>query len=50
MTIDGDTLFKYIITVDNSVGTIEYPAKSKSVYNVGDSVVIKDYVNAYYII
>ena len=49
-TIDADTLFKYIITVDNGVGTIEVPAKSREYYKIGDSVVIKDYVNAYYII
>ena len=45
-----DDMCKYIITVDNNVGTMEYPAKSKSVYNVGDSVTISDYANAYYII
>ena len=49
-TIDADTLFKYIITVNNSIGTIEVPAKSRECYKIGDSVVIKDYVNAYYII
>lgn len=49
-TIDADTLFKYIITVDNGVGTIEVPAKSREYYKIDDSVVIKDYVNAYYII
>ena len=49
-TIDADTLFKYIITVDNGIGTIEIPAKSRESYKTGDSVVIKDYVNAYYII
>ena len=43
-------LCKYVITVNNNVGTLEVPAKSKSVYNVGDSVTISDYVNAYYII
>ena len=49
-TIDADTLFKYIITVDNGIGTIEIPAKSRESYKTDDSVVIKDYVNAYYII
>ena len=49
-TIDADTLFKYIITVHNGIGTIEIPAKSRESYKTGDSVVIKDYVNAYYII
>ena len=49
-TIDADTLFKYIIIVDNGIGTIEIPAKSRESYKTGDSVVIKDYVNAYYII
>ena len=49
-TIDADTLFKYVITVDNGIGTIEIPAKSRESYKIGDSVVIKDYVNAYYII
>ena len=48
---DGiDDTYKYIITVDNNVGTMEYPAKSKTVHNVGDSVTISDYENAYYII
>jgi membrane protein implicated in regulation of membrane protease activity len=41
---------RYIITVNNSISTIEYPAKSENDYKVGDSVVISDYVNAYYII
>jgi len=45
-----DDTCKYVITVDNNVGTMEYPAKSKSVYNVGDSVTISDFANAYYII
>lgn len=49
-TIDADTLFKYLITTDNGVGTVEIPAKSREFYKIGDSVVIKDYVNAYYII
>lgn len=49
-TIDADTLFKYIITVDNGIGTVEIPAKSRESYKIGDSVIIKDYVNAYYII
>ena len=48
---DGvDDMCKYIITVDNNVGTMEYPAKSKSVYDVGDSVTISNFANAYYII
>jgi len=49
-TIDADTLFKYVVTAENGVGTIEVPAKSRESYKTGDSVVIKDYVNAYYII
>ena len=49
-TIDADTLFKYVITANNGIGTVEIPAKSRESYKVGDSVVIKDYVNAYYII
>jgi heme A synthase len=49
-TIDADTLFKYVVTADNGVGTVEIPAKSRESYKTGDSVVIKDYVNAYYII
>lgn len=49
-TIDADTLFKYVVTANNSIGTVEIPAKSRESYKVGDSVVIKDYVNAYYII
>ena len=49
-TIDADTLFKYVITVNNGTGTVEIPAKSRESYKTGDSVVIKDYVNAYYII
>ena len=49
-TIDADTLFKYVITTDSGIGTVEIPAKSRESYKIGDSVVIKDYVNAYYII
>ena len=49
-TIDADTLFKYVITVNNGTGTVEIPAKSRESYKTGDSAVIKDYVNAYYII
>ena len=49
-TIDSDTLFKYVVTADNGIGTVEIPAKSRESYKTGDSVVIKDYVNAYYII
>ena len=49
-TMDADTLFKYVVTADNGVGTVEIPAKSRESYKTGDSVVIKDYVNAYYII
>ena len=49
-TIDADTLFKYLITTDNGISTVEIPAKSREFYKIGDSVVIKDYVNAYYII
>ena len=49
-TIDADTLFKYVVTANNGIGTVEIPAKSRESYKTGDSVVIKDYVNAYYII
>ena len=45
-----DDMCKYIIIVNNNVGPLEVPAKSKTVYNVEDSVVISDFVNAYYII
>ena len=43
---------KYIITVNNGVGTQEVQAKSFHAmpYKVGDSVVISDFINAYYII
>jgi membrane protein implicated in regulation of membrane protease activity len=41
---------KYIITVDNNVGTVEVSAKSVKEYSVGDKVKIFDYENAYYII
>jgi membrane protein implicated in regulation of membrane protease activity len=41
---------KYLITVGNNVGTLEYPARSMKIYQIGDSVVISDYQNAYYII
>lgn len=41
---------KYLITVGNNVGTLEYPARSLKIYQIGDSVVISDYQNAYYII
>ena len=41
---------EYVITVNNGVGTQEYPAKSNNIHKVGDSVVISDFINAYYII
>jgi membrane protein implicated in regulation of membrane protease activity len=41
---------KYIITVDNNIGTVEVSAKSVKKYSVGDKVKIFDYENAYYII
>ena len=50
MGIDSDNMYKYIITVNNGVGTTELPAKSTDVKRIGDSVTIKQYVNAYYII
>lgn len=45
-----EEMHKYIITVDNGIGTMEYPAKSTNQYAIGDSVVISNLVNAYYII
>ena len=41
---------KYLITVNNGLGTVEIPSKTKNVYGVGDMVTITDYQNSYYII
>lgn len=41
---------KYVITVDNNVGTQEYVARSGNAYSVGDMVKIQDYSDGYYII
>ena len=46
---EGDD-FKYQITVQNGVGTMECTAKSSTKYYVGDMVTISDFANAYYII
>ena len=45
-----EEMHKYIITVDNNMGTTECPAKSHKQYIIGDTVVISNFVNAYYII
>ena len=45
-----DVWNKYMITVSNNVGTLEYPAQSIKEYKVGDSVIISDFKNAYYIL
>lgn len=45
-----DVWNKYMITVNNNVGTLEYPARSIKEYKVGDSVIISDFQNAYYIL
>ena len=42
--------YKFIITVYNGNGTLEYDAKSLKYYSVGDMVHITDYDGAYYII
>ena len=47
---DGGECTKYVITVDNGIGTQEYVAKSKNAYSVGDMVEISDYSDGYYII
>lgn len=41
---------KYIITVNNGVGTTEVLAHSSSKHNIGDMVTILDYKDSYYII
>jgi membrane protein implicated in regulation of membrane protease activity len=41
---------KYIITVNNGIGTTEVPAHSSSKHNIGDMVTILDYKDSYYII
>jgi membrane protein implicated in regulation of membrane protease activity len=51
LVVDSDNSDKrYIITVENNVGTIEVSAESANSYSVGEKVTIKDYRNAYYII
>lgn len=42
--------YEYLITVNNGVGTIEYNAKSRHEYSVGDPVIVIDYQNGYYIL
>lgn len=46
---DGE-YYKFIITIYNGNGTLEYDAKSLKYYSVGDMVHITDYDGAYYII
>ena len=41
---------KYIITVNNGVGTTEVPARSSNKHNIGDMVTILDYKDSYYLI
>lgn len=41
---------KYIITVNNGVGTTEVPAHSSNKHNIGDMVTILDYKDSYYLI
>jgi len=45
-----EEMHKYTILVNNNIGMIECPAKSSNQYAIGDTVVISDFVNAYYII
>ena len=45
-----DFYYRYIITVYNGNGTVEYEAKSKEYHSSGDMVQISDYDGAYYII
>lgn len=45
-----DNYYKFIITIYNGNGTLEYDAKSPNYYSVGDMVQISDYDGAYYII
>lgn len=47
---DSEGMYTYEITTENGIGTIECPAKSNQKYAVGDSVIINDLINAYYII
>ena len=43
-------LYRYIITIYNGNGTLEYDAKSEKYFSVGDMVHVTDYDGAYYII
>jgi hypothetical protein len=45
-----DNDYNYLITVENSTGTFEVPAKSVDLYSIGDMVQIKDFSGSYYII
>ena len=40
----------YVVTIANGIGTIEVSGKSDKKLKVGDTVVISDYVNGYYIL
>ena len=51
LIIDVDDEYKkYIITVDNNLGTVELSAKSKNTYSIGDKVTISGYETAYYLV
>ena len=40
----------YVVTIANGIGTIEVSGKSNKKLKVGDTVVVSDYVNGYYIL
>jgi hypothetical protein len=42
--------YKYIITTNNNIGTLEYEALSEKFYSIGDVVTITGYNGAYYFI
>lgn len=46
---DGD-YYKYIITVNNGIGTLEYDALSERFYSVGDVITITNFNGAYYFV
>ena len=40
----------YVVTIANGNGTVEVSGKSNKKLNIGDTVIISDYVNGYYIL
>lgn len=44
------TYYKYLITVNNGIGSVDYSALSTKYYDIGDDATITDFDGAYYIL